>query len=301
MAEENKENVFAFKYPINNVITSFVYYNSLLRDTLEYCMKRDKYNVDAYKYKKNGLINELKISSPLSNVLKNNGEIGQKLNDKLNDFAETVYGDDSTILHLSDDGLRVDHAQHMALIEGVITLHEEVNQIIKTHIAYANKNGMHEDEMDKLISSDEDFYRAVVLFTLINELEFQFAEYNKTRSEAKGERTAASNFIEQDLGKLAGLFEFSRKQAIANDKNYTDVLDKVSAVFEMTAGKRQLPEGQKFVDVFKEAELKAKDFISSSEVNYRLNYQICVTSLVNSLNNKKENPQNAADVNGVKN
>ena len=42
---------------INCVIVSLINYNSLIRDTLEYTLKRDSYNVQYYDYKKQGIYN----------------------------------------------------------------------------------------------------------------------------------------------------------------------------------------------------------------------------------------------------
>ena len=50
---------------INRVIVSIVYYNSLVRDTLEYTLPREKYEVNFYDYKRNGIVNEVKVNSPL--------------------------------------------------------------------------------------------------------------------------------------------------------------------------------------------------------------------------------------------
>lgn len=36
---------------LNRVIVSFVYYNSLVRDTLEYTIPKDSFDVNYYKFK----------------------------------------------------------------------------------------------------------------------------------------------------------------------------------------------------------------------------------------------------------
>ena len=62
---------------ISKVIVSLVYYNSLIRDTLEYTLVKDTYKEEHYKYRQNGIINEPKINSPLNNFIKQNGEKGE--------------------------------------------------------------------------------------------------------------------------------------------------------------------------------------------------------------------------------
>jgi hypothetical protein len=306
MEENQKENPvsgtadntdFNFKNKISNVITSFVYYNSLLRDTLEYCVNKKVYNVDAYKYRQNGIIKELEIDSALHTFLLNNGENGQKLLDRLIDFGQLVYGEDSTILHLADDGLRVDAAQHITIIENVVTLHEEISSIIKVHTDYAAKQNLLEPEIVDLLKKDEAYYRGVVLFTILNELEFQFGEYNKARRDAKGEKTAASNFIEQDISKLIGLYNFSRQHATITEESYTKVLDLENSIIEMTSGRRDLPAGKTFKDEFEACRAASIEFISKNEMPWRAIFMTCIKSLVNEINaNKANNPTPAEPV-----
>ena len=59
---------------ISRVIVSLVYYNSLVRDTLEYTLKKDKFEVNFYDYKRNGIVNEIKLQTPLKVFLDQNGE-----------------------------------------------------------------------------------------------------------------------------------------------------------------------------------------------------------------------------------
>lgn len=296
MAEEKVENKtgeeakdFKFKYGISTVITSFIYYNSLIRDTLEYVIQKPNYDVNAFKYKQNGIINELKIDSPLKKFLTDNADKGEKLLERLIEFGNTVYGEDSTILHLAEDGLRVDHAQHMTIIEGVITLHEEISSIIKVHMDFAKKNDQYEEIIGDLFKKDDEFYRAVVLMVLTNEFDFQFAEYNKARNEAKGEKTAASNFIEQDLGKLNGLFNFSKQYATVTDADYTSTCDEVSHLIEMMNGKRDLPEGKTFRDVFLDARKSTQGFLVKTESPWRETFGVCARALAEAVRNAQAN------------
>ena len=76
---------------INRVIVSMIYYNSLIRDTLEYTMVREKYETSFYDYKRNGIINELKVQSPLKVFIDQNGEKGQELLKQLEKFGEEFY------------------------------------------------------------------------------------------------------------------------------------------------------------------------------------------------------------------
>ena len=50
---------------IDRVIVSLIYYNACVRDTLEYCLPKESFDVNVYEHKKNVLTNDLKIQSPL--------------------------------------------------------------------------------------------------------------------------------------------------------------------------------------------------------------------------------------------
>ena len=58
---------------ISKFIVSLVYYNSLIRDTLEYTLVKDSYKAEHQKYRQNGIINEPKIKSKLHNFIEKYG------------------------------------------------------------------------------------------------------------------------------------------------------------------------------------------------------------------------------------
>lgn len=281
--EVGSEEVQGLKENLSFVITSFVYYNSLLRDTLEYVLNKEDYSVDFYNYKKNGLINEPKINSPLNGFLTQNGEKGAELLKKIEDFVDLVYGDDSTILKVNNDKLIVDKNQHIQILEGVLPLHEELNSIINLHVNFSKENAdNHIDEnlILPLLKWDELYYRGVAYINLFLELVAQFREYNKIRNESKGAKTAASNYVERDLSKLVTLAEFVSKHATTNDQKFVDAKDALNVVIETMTAKRQLPEGKTFDDVFKAAEVSIRDLIIYAEQPWRDAYAPCIGSLI---------------------
>ena len=77
---------------ISRVIVSLVYYNSLVRDTLEYTInKKDPFDVRYYDYKRNGIVNEIKLNTPLKVFLDQNGDKGNELRKKLEDYGNEFY------------------------------------------------------------------------------------------------------------------------------------------------------------------------------------------------------------------
>jgi hypothetical protein len=266
---------------ISRVIVSLVYYNSLVRDTLEYTLPRDKYEVSFYDYKRNGIINEIKVQSPLKVFIDQNQEKGQALLKELEKFGKDFYSDESTAIKKTNDGnIRVDHAQNVKIFEETIPLHESLNNVIRIHEQFAEQHGQKEDKIVKLLEADERFYRAVALMTLITEIKKQFEEFNKVMRDSKGEKTPQSNFIEQDLNKLTSLIGLVRQQATCHDEIYTNALDEIFKYLEMMTGKRDLPKGKNFNDVFNEIGIELSVFVEDAEKGWRTNYEPCLQDLV---------------------
>ena len=159
---------------IDRVIVSLIYFNSCIRDTLEYALNKETYDKKVYEHKKNVITNELKSETPLKVFLDKQGENGQKTIENINTFIEDFYSDESTIIKNANDGLRVDHAQNIKILEGVIPLHENINSIVRIHANYAKQNNIVNETVDNLVIEDERFYRAVALLTLSGELFKQF-------------------------------------------------------------------------------------------------------------------------------
>ena len=280
---------------ISRVIVSLVYYNSLVRDTLEYTLKKDKFEVNFYDYKRNGIVNEIKLQTPLKAFLDQNGEKGEELRKKLETFGNDFYSDTSTVIKKTADGLRVDHAQSVRIFESVIPLHEELNSIIKLHVNYARQNNQLDERIVTLTNADERFYRAVALMTLNGEIDRQFEEFNKVMRESKGEPTPQSNFIQNDLNTLVKCLATVRQNATAKDHLYTDALDAVFNSVEMMNGKRELPAGKNFPDVFNDANIKIRDFVQDSEDAWKKIYQPLLQELVEDNKKAREAAQNGAN------
>ncbi len=281
---------------ISRVIVSLVYYNSLVRDTLEYTINRkDPFDVRYYDYKRNGIVNEIKLNTPLKVFLDQNGDKGNELRKKLEDYGNEFYSDTSTVIKKASDGLRVDHAQNVKIFEQTIPLHEELTQVIRLHVNYARQNNTLEDKIVKLVEADERFYRAVALMTLAGEIERQFGEFNKAMRESKGQPTPASNFIQNDLNTLVKCLATVRQGATCKDELYTDALDAVFHSVEMMNGRRDLPKGKTFADVFNEVNIKIGAFVRDSEAIWRENYTPLLNELISDNQKAREAAQAKAD------
>ena len=78
---------------IQKAIVTLLHYNTIIRDTLEYTIKKKEYNLDFYNFKKRGVLVEIEQNTPLKIFLDKAGENGQKLTTRIKDFYDTIYGD----------------------------------------------------------------------------------------------------------------------------------------------------------------------------------------------------------------
>lgn len=249
-------------------ISSFLRFDVVVFNTLEYVMKKDVYDVNAYKARKEIIKTEIEQNTPLKNCLDNSGEAGEKLMNRIKELLSTVYSDESTIVKLNAEGneLRVDSAQHIAVYDAVLPIHEEMRAIMMAHVTEAKKQEKYDEpKLDELMEQEEYFYRGLCNMLLLNDLDHLFAEYNKARQEAKGAITPQSNFIQNDLSKIVGFISALRQRSPLISSDYYELIDPLFALIEMTNGRRALPEGKNFGDVITSVKTIARDKVMKWE------------------------------------
>ena len=256
-------------------IASFLRFDVVVFNTLEYVMQKDSYDINAYKARKEIINTEITQNTPLKSCLDNSGEAGQKLMDKIKELLSLVYSDESTIVRLNAEGteLRVDSAQHLAVYDAVLPIHEEMRAIMMAHINEAKKqNQFDEAQIESLLEKEEYFYRGLTNMLLINDLDHLFAEYNKARQEAQGAITPQSNFIQNDLSKVVGHMSILRQRSPLISADYYELIDPEFALIEMTQGRRALPEGKHFGDVIVALKTLARDKVVKWETAWKPDY-----------------------------
>lgn len=294
---------------LSDNIVSFVYYNSLIRDTLEYTMKNNKFEVNFYNYKKYGIINELKLNTPLKSFLDKNSdnENGPRVLKLLTDLGEEIYGDKSSIIKFENNEIKVDHAQDLKIFESVLKAHEEVKGIINFHYKFIldNKQKIAEsieqgneqykgkldeviklidldiEKLTKLLRSDENFYRAVAIHTISSQIFDKYHEFNVAMRESNGQKTPQASFVEKELQQLIGFIHFIFETASTKDELFTNAKDKVNNSIEMMSNKRALPAGKNFNDVFSEVRADTVKFLVTSQEEWKLTYGPLVEEMKN--------------------
>ena len=190
----------------NFSLYTFRLYHYLLtiRDTLEYTIKRD-HRIEVYENRKKILTENLEEGTPFGDFLKNNGETGDKIKEKIQAFIDELYSDKSTILMPSGELVRVDVAQVVTIYDMAVGLTETLRDIVYQYIAYGQNNKEIDPMIIDLVSDDERMYRVVLSMLVMRSFQESFAEFQKVMGESQGKPTPQSNFIVQnELVKMAG-------------------------------------------------------------------------------------------------
>ena len=239
----------------NFSLYTFRLYHYLLtvRDTLEYSIKRE-HKLEVYESRKKILTDNLNEGTPFGDFLKNNGETGEKIKEKISTFIDDLYSENSTILMPSGETVRVDVAQIVTLYDMTVGITETLRDIVFQYINYGLKNQDVDQTLVQLVSEDERMYRIILSMLVMRSFQESFAEFQKVMNESKGQPTPQSNFIVQnELAKYAELLRMIRQHNHFIDNETLDALDKCIQVVEMSEGRRERRDNKNFPDLFKEA------------------------------------------------
>ena len=266
------------------------HYLLTLRDTMEYTIKRD-HKVEIYESRKKILTENLEEGTPFGDFLKNNGEAGDKIKEKVQEFIKNLYSEESTILVPSGDLVRVDVAQTVTLFDMTVGLTETLRDIVYQYIAYGQGNKEIDPMIVGLVSDDERMYRIVLSMLVMRSFEESFAEFQKVMAESQGKATPQSNFIVQnELVKYSGFLRFSRQHTRSTDNETLDLLDETLKVIEMTEGRRQRPDNKGFKEIFDDLNGKLNAAAAKFESTWKATYQRVVQEVT-----KNQQPVEAAN------
>ena len=260
------------------VIATIAHYAVEIRSSLEYALPNREFPIANYNHRKAAVLAEVDQDTWLKKVfIPNNGENGANLEKMIRDFAESVYGEKSTILRVNGDKVEVDPAQLLSLIKPVIQIHENLTAMMRGALQdglnrlRAAKTDEERAQLDmtdgqKLFEMEDHAYRGLAYMVLTMLLEKLFADYNVARNEAHGAESPASNFIGQDIQTVIQQIGTIRANAIEHDLVYKEMEDKIHAVVENCTGRRDLPAGKRFPDVFRETRELIGVYLRDAEI-----------------------------------
>jgi hypothetical protein len=265
----------------NFSLYTFRLYHYLLtiRDTLEYTIKRD-HKVEIYENRKRILVDNLQEGTPFGDFLKNNGETGDKIREKVQSFIDELYSEKSTILMPSGELVRVDTAQVVTLYDMTVGLTETLRDIVFQYVAHGLSIKEIDPMMVDLVNDDERMYRIILSMLVMRSFEESFAEFQKVMGESQGKPTPQSNFIVQnELVKMAGYLRFSRQHTRCTDNETLDLLDDTLKVIEMTEGRRQRPDNKGFKEIFDDLNNRLNAAAAKFENVWKNQYQKVVAEV----------------------
>lgn len=193
--------------------------------------------------------------------------------ENLNNFIKNVYSEESTIVRISGEEVRVDHAQHLQIYEQVVGLYQTLLDIVNGYVAYAKKENQYENIVGAVVESDEYFYRVYSHLVIMDDIVATFGEFNKVMKENQGKPNPMANYIIDDLKKLFGYIIFQKQHNKIRDVKYNEMVDSCFALVETMEGKRALPEGKSFPDLFKANKEMILSLLSPAELNWKAQFR----------------------------
>lgn len=235
---------------ISKYIVELYNYMLNIRDTMELATPRD-HSIDAYNARKKVLTDGIKEGYAFGNFLKNNGEKGEELLKKFNEYIDTYYSDNSQIVKIAGDQVRVDSSQNFKLLIDVISPVETLKDIIGQYLIVATQQNELDPNVRQLLVLDDRMYRVVFFMLAIREYQKSFVEFNKVMGESQGKPTPQSNFIVQnELSVITRAMRDIRVRNKFTDNETLDMLDDTIKVLEMTEGRRDRVGNKSFKDIF---------------------------------------------------
>ena len=273
---------------MNQYIFNIYHYLLNLRDTVEYTIDRE-HTKAIFDSRKNVLTSGITPTSALGNFFENNKEQGEKIKSRLEEVIKDFYSEDNTVIKVTEDGkIRVDHTQHIKVFDEIVGIQESIRDILFGYINYARQQNNANEDMEKLVATDERLTRSIFAMLIMREFEKSFAEFQKVMAESKGKPTPQSNFIVQnEIAKMAGLIRFSRAHAHCTDNETLDLLDDVNKVIEMTEGRRDRRDNKSFQDIFNDINRRLSDNVAKLEPIWKEIYEKLFKEMIE-ISQKKE-------------
>ena len=280
----------------NFSLYTFRLYHYLLtvRDTLEYSIKRE-HKIEVYEARKKILTENLNEGTPFGDFLKNNGETGDKIKERINSFIEDLYSENSTILMPSGQEVRVDVGQVVTLYDMTVGVTETLRDIVYQYINYGLKNEDVDPLLVQLVSEDERMYRLVLSMLVMRSFQESFAEFQKVMNESKGQPTPQSNFIVQnELNVIAGMIRFNRDHCHALENKVWDSLDHTVELVLSCEGRRERRDNKPFPELFSNLVKELGEKVNELGPIYNEGYQANLKDMLDTIKANQENKKDEA-------
>ncbi|MCF0117238.1 MAG: hypothetical protein HUJ61_04220 [Bacilli bacterium] len=250
------------------------HYMLMIRDTLEYTLEKKEFSVEVYQQRRQILTNMLDKPSPVSDFLKQNKEIGEKINEQLHEFIDDIYSDNSTIIRVGAEGLRVDSAQSIKIFNYVVGLYETFSDIVNGYLNYAKEQKQSEKDFENIVEFNNRFYRGISYMAIFRILKNTFKEYNDAMRESKGNPTPQSNFLSNDLQQLVGYLRFiTEHNPFKDDAEINTFMEAADRCVKMIGGLEKPAEGENIFSTLDATYGVIQQYVANKEGQNNLNLQ----------------------------
>ena len=270
----------------------------IVRDTLGYVAPRKDgfFKKDIYEHRANSFALLTAEGSPFSHFVSLNKEKAEKLLTNINDFQTEIYSSESRIFRVSDDHVEVDKGQAKQVYNMSIGIYQTLLDILKGYVSHARSTGELETRVGEVIIADEYYFRSLAHYALINDLFKLFKEYSEAMRAHNGESNPVAKFINEDINELTKYIAFMDQHNDVKNVTYKKMVDMTKAFIENMSGRRDLPEGKNFPEVFNELNEFALRTLQDAEGKWRevfvplaKDYQDFIAD-----QNERKNPQDLA-------
>ncbi len=239
-----------------HLLFTLYYFTFCVRETLSYLSRTPNLDLAPYQERRKFLENVLADGSYLDKFFNDNAEAESKSHsrDKLQNFVDEVYSDNSIILRVEGDHIHVDEAQTTHLFELVVQTGEVIRDVLYGHIrAYKQRDLLEDDRIERLADADERAYRIIVDIVGLTLYQKGNSEVQQILRDHNGQPTPDTNYIVINvLNKIEDTMRYSNSRARFTDNRSLDLLEDVTKFIEMVKGRRDRPNNANLDDIHKE-------------------------------------------------
>lgn len=269
------------------ILATLIRYQCLIRDTLEYTLVREKYDLNVYKNKKRAILLEVENKTPLKNFIEGNGENGKRFEENLREFHVTIYGDESSIIKVKDDVVTVDHTRHLDFFRRVMPLHQTISGLIFSFIEDCKKNNIDVARAEECAKKEERFFSGVAFITLSQELIKTFNQYNEERKANDGKETKKSLEIGGKLTTLINIIDNVSKTVRVTEPDFAKAKAQINDLGKAMTGKLEL-DLKEFPTFVNNSNATLIEYIRSVEKDFHANVDPFLTDFLKQVSQKKE-------------
>lgn len=243
----------------------------IVRDTLGYVAPRkdSQFKKDIYEHRAQSFKLLVAPGSPFNHFLSLNEKNAEKLLKNITDFETEIYSSESRIFRVTGDVVEVDKSQAKQVYNMSIGIYQTLLDILKGYLQHAEENGNLEAHVRDVINADEYYFRSLAHYALVNDLFSLFKEYSEAMRAHNGESNPIAKFINEDINELTKYVAFMDQHNNVKNVTYKKLADMTKAFIENMSGRRDLPEGKHFPDIFNELNDFALRTLQDAEVKWR--------------------------------